>query len=750
MHLTYECVKFKNKISFMMKWKGLMVLALISCSIIVSAFYPSYNFKEKESMILNAVLNYLDVLHFKPVDIDDKFSEEAFDQYVQTIDPQKRFLLQSEVDQMSIYKDQIDDQARLRSFEFFDASVVIINGSHARAKKIYKEVINSDLETDLDEYIELDSDKRTFSKDENALKDQWRRIITYDLINRMNRKIEAQEKAAEEKDKTDGVDPEAEMEIDVEDSKTMERKLEMDSEIDEPKTVEEIKEESIEAIKKSYETWFKALNKDRRSDKFERYVNAMTHLFDPHSDYLNPKEKKDFDIRMGGKLEGIGARLSSSDEMTKVNEIIPGGPAWKGKELEVDDLITAVRQEQGEALNIVGMRLDDVVQKIRGNKGTIVYLTVKKPDGNIVEITIERDEVIIDEGFAKSLILDMPGTIEKIGYIRLPKFYSSFEREGGNSCAKDVEQEIKKLKEVGISGMILDLRGNGGGSLPDVIDMTGLFIKDGPVVQVKPRNKEAYVYEDEDSEVHYDGPLVVMVNQFSASASEILAAALQDYKRAILVGSPSTFGKGTVQRFVDLDRAYRDESNLKPLGNLKITMQKFYRIDGGSTQLKGVESDIILPNNYQFIETGEKDYDHALQWTEISPVEYSQEIYVVENVASLNESSQARVSKNDKFQKILENAERLKKNSEETKYQLDLESFASLRKKREKESEKYKGLYDDKIPNFVVSNLEVDKVLIQSDSSRIARNEDWIEGIEKDFYLEEVMNILKDMKALEN
>ena len=738
MHLRYECVKFKYKISFMMKWKGFMVLALISCSVFLSAFYPNYNFKEKESMILNAVLNYLDVLHFKPLDIDDTFSEKSFENYIQMVDPQKRFLLQSEVDQMSIYKDKIDDQAKMRSFEFFDASVDIIDASYTRAKGIYEEIINSDLNTDLNEFIELDSEKRAFSADENALKSQWRKIITYDLINRMNRKVKAQDKEAESAEEK-MLDP------DYESPKKSDEEAS-----EEPKTIEEIKKESIEAIKKSYETWFKALEKDRRSDKFERYVNAMTHLFDPHSDYLNPKEKKDFDIRMGGKLEGIGARLTSSDDMTKVNEVIPGGPAWKGKELGVDDLITAVRQEEGEALNIVGMRLDDVVQKIRGKKGTIVYLTVKKPDGTVVEIEIERDEVIIDEGFAKSLILDMPGEVEKIGYIRLPKFYSSFEREGGNSCAKDVEQEIKKLKEVGINGMILDLRGNGGGSLPDVIDMTGLFIEDGPVVQVKPRNKEAYVYEDEDSSVQYDGPLVVMVNQFSASASEILAAALQDYKRAVLVGSPSTFGKGTVQRFVDLDRAYREQSDLKPLGNLKITMQKFYRINGGSTQLKGVEPDIILPNNYHFIETGEKDYDHALQWTEISPVEYGQEVYVVENMDRLNANSQARVAENDKFQLILENAERLKKNSDETKYKLDLDDYAALRKMKEEEGKKYEDLYEDDVENLVVNNLEVDRAHIQSDSSRIARNDDWIKGIEKDFYLEEVMMILKDMKELEN
>jgi len=705
-----------------MKWKGILVLALISCTVYLGAFKNLGDHKEKEGMILNAVLNYLDVLHFKPLSIDDDFSGEAFDNYIKMVDPRKRFLLQSEVDQLSIFKDKIDDQVRMRNFEFFDSSVEV---TRVRAKAIYTELINSDLDIYLDQQIELDSDKREFSASEADLKEHWRKLITYDLINRINNKLNSQEKQAEK----------------VAEAKEKGEEIEEE----EIKSMETLKEEAIEAIKDSYDTWFKNLNKDRRSDKFERYVNAMTHLFDPHSDYLNPKEKKDFDIRMGGKLEGIGARLSTSDDMTKVVEIIPGGPAWKGKELQVDDLITAVTQKGEESFDIVGMRLDDVVQKIRGKKGTVVILTVKKPDGSVTEIEIERDEVIIDEGFAKSLILDMPGTLDQVGYIRLPKFYSSFEKKDGNSCAKDVAKEIAKLKDQNVNGMILDLRNNGGGSLPDVIDMTGLFIEDGPIVQVKPRNKDAYVYDDEDSSVHYDGPLVVMVNQFSASASEILAAALQDYKRAVLVGSPSTFGKGTVQRFVDLDRAYRDQNDLKPLGNLKITMQKFYRINGGSTQLKGVEPDIILPNNYHFIETGEKDYDHAMEWTEIAAVQYDQDTYVVDNIETLAANSSARVAQSDKFNMILENAQRLKDNSELTKYKLNMDSYRTDKKLKDEEAKKFDKLYDEDIESLIVNNLAVDIEYIQSDSSRIARNDDWVDNVQKDFYLEEVMFILKDM-----
>ena len=717
-----------------MKMKGFLLMTLVSCCLFISAIVPGVN-PVKERLILNAVMNYLDALHLNPVALDDSFSEQAFENYIDMIDAGKRFLIQSEVDQLEAYRFKLDEQINTRSFDFFNESEKIILDAQDRVKRIYAEVIDSDLSVVDDMSIEMDIDKRTFPKDEEELKLLWKKIIKYDFNNRLKSKIENQNKKLEE---IDGLSVDnLEIEEPAEEEKT------------EIKTREQLEEEVIEAIKKSYENWFSSMDKGRRSDKFERYINAFTHIYDPHSDYLSPKSKEDFDIQMGGKLEGIGARLTTEDDMTKVIAIIPGGPAWKGKELEVDDYITAVKQEGEDPVNVVGMRLDDVVQKIRGNKGTIVTLTLKKADGSIEDIEIERDEVIIDESFARSLILDMPGEVENIGYIRLPKFYSSFEKEDGNSCAKDVKIEIEKLKDENVNGIILDLRSNGGGSLRDVIDMSGLFIEDGPIVQVKPRNKEAFVYDDEDAEVHYTGPLVVMVNQFSASASEILAAALQDYERAVIVGSNSTFGKGTVQRFVDLDRAYRDYEEMKPMGNLKITMQKFYRIDGGSTQLKGVIPDVILPDNYHYIDTGEKDYDNALQWTEIEPVKYDQDVYKLQDLNSVVSNSEKRVNANGEFQKVLQNAKRLKRNQDASIYPLDFESFSDLREKREAEAKKFEDLFDKDIEGLKVNNLDIDIDYINMDESRVARNEDWLKDVKKDIYLEEVMYILKDMMKLQ-
>ena len=717
----------------MIKLRALLVVTVVSCGLFISAVVPGVN-PAKERLILNAVMNYLEALHLKPVSLDDSFSEQAFNNFIEMIDPGKRFLVQSEIDQLAEYKYKLDEQVNTRSFDFLDESEEIINSAQSRAKAIFYKVIDGDL-SDLDEMsIEMDADKRDFPKDEAELELLWKKIIKYDFNNRLKSKVENQNKRLTEYEKANELEEEA-----VEDP--------VEKEAFTVKSEDELKNEVIEAIKKSYENWFTSMDKGRRSDKFEFYINAFTHIYDPHSDYLSPKAKEDFDIRMGGKLEGIGARLTTEEEMTKVISIIPGGPAWKGKELEVDDYITAVMQEGEDPVNVVGMRLDDVVQMIRGNKGTKVILTVKKKDGTIKDLTIERDEVIIDESFARSLILDVPGEIENIGYIRLPTFYSSFEKEDGNSCAKDVKIEIDKLKEKNVNGIILDLRNNGGGSLRDVIDMTGLFIESGPIVQVKPRAKSAYVYEDEDPQVHYSGPLVVMVNQFSASASEILAAALQDYERAVIVGTNSTFGKGTVQRFVDLDRAYNSYEDLKPMGNLKITMQKFYRIDGGSTQLNGVVPDVILPDNYHFIETGEREYDNAMAWTEIEPLDFSQDVFKVGDLDMLSKKSKARVDNHDSFQLVLENAKRLKRNQDESVYPLDFEDFSALRENREEEAANFDDIFEKDIDNFNVKNLDIDMEYINMDESRVARNEGWLEGVKKDIYLEEVMRIMKDMNS---
>ena len=679
--------------------------------------------KAKEEAIISAVKSHLQQVHYAPQEIDDNFSAKVMDLFMESLDGSKRFLTRNEVKSLSIYRDQLDDQLENNQLIFFDQANTIIEAAIVRGETVFEEMIDFDFDFTKSGEIQMDSDKREFSKNEKQLREMWKNILKYDILSKYDNAFKKQEKRQKK----------------VADGTASEEQIEM-----EDKTQEELLIDAREEVKDDFEKWFDRLSKVRRSDRFESYVNAITHVYDPHSVYYNPKEKQDFDIRMRGKLEGIGARLSTDGDFTKVVSIVVGGPAWKGKELVEGDIITGVTQKGGEPVSIEGMRIDDVVQKIRGKKGSVVILTVKKVDGSMSEITIIRDIVITEEGNAKSTIIEMDGTSEKIGYIYLPSFYADFKDDDGRSCAKDIAAELAKLKAENVDGIIMDIRNNGGGSLRDVVEMGGLFIEEGPIVQVKPKGRKPRVLEDDDSTVQYDGPLIIMVNEYSVSASEILAAALQDYNRALIVGSNSTFGKGTVQRFFNLDQV-RGAQEFKPLGEVKLTIQKFFRINGTSTQLRGVVPDIILPDYFQFVKTGEKDYDYPLEWNEIESVPYTQNAYVIKNYEELRAKSKARISNDPTFQLIEENAKRLKRNQDDRVYPLSLIEYTEKMNEREEEAKKFKVVGKDLIEGLSVINLEADMAHIQADSSRIARNDVFLEKLAKDVYLKETLHIMDDM-----
>ena len=717
--------------------KNSAILVALASVIAFIAFINPFNFQEREAMILTGVMKFMDQVHYNPKMINDELSVVIFDKYIEALDSRKRFLTQEEVDELAQFRDKIDDQIKIKTFEMFEMSNELIEKGIQRGQRIYESIDVSALDLTSNDKVNLDYENRERPKNEKALKKYWEQLITYDIISKVESKIDKQvQKLQAMMLVPPAVDTAA---VNSEKEPYVE------------KNRNELIAEAIEDHTKNYKKWFKRLNKQRRSDRFEQYLNAVTHQSDPHTTYFNPKKRDDFNINMGGKLEGIGARLQADDDFIKIVSIVPGGPIWKTKKAEADDLIIAIQQEgEDEVLNLYGMRLDDVVSKIRGKKGTVITLTLHKKDGSEILLAIERDEVITEETLAKSLIINKVGSIENIGYIKLPKFYSSFEKKGGNSCAKDVASEIEKLKTVNVNGIILDLRNNTGGSLNDVVEMSGLFIKEGPIVQVKPRTRDAYVHRDKNPDVLYDGPLMILVNKYSASASEIIAAAMQDYKRAVIVGSTSTYGKGTVQRFYDLDRAFKGAEDYKPLGSLKMTTQKFFRINGGSTQLIGVTPDIVLPDNYQYMDVGEKEYDHAIKWTEIDPVEYSQDVALLDHIDEVAATSKKRVDKNDKFTKVLANAERIKKYRDNSTYSLNIDQFIKEMDQREEDSEEFKDLYDTDIASLKISNLEVDMDNINFDESKRARNQDWLDGMKKDFYLEEALSIMKDMIRLED
>ncbi|MBK8429058.1 MAG: carboxy terminal-processing peptidase [Lewinellaceae bacterium] len=667
---------------------------------------------QKEAALMQALLQGLNRLHFQPKVLDDGFSKEVYHLYLKDIDNSKRYLTKSDVEQLKQFELQLDDQANAGTFQFFDLSMQLFDQALPKTQNWYREILGKPMDFSKNDLLEADGKKLEWAKDDAELRARWEKWMKFEVLSRIVEEEQKQEKA---------------------DFKG------------ERKTFAQLEEEMRKKVLDTYEKRQKQILKMDRTRRLETYLNAITNVFDPHTGYYSPREKENFDIQMSGKLEGIGARLQSDGEKTSVTEIVPGGPAWKEGTLQPKDVIMKVAQgaTDAESIDVMGWEIDDVVGKIRGSKGSKVTLTIRKADGMEKVITITRDVVIMEEGFAKSLMLNSGENQDKVGYIYLPKFYADFTPQGVTSCAADVAKEVEKLKKENAKGIILDLRGNGGGSLRDVVQMSGLFIENGPIVQVKSRTKTPEIMSDNDPRVQWGGPLIVMVNGFSASASEILAAAMQDYGRAIIVGSTGTYGKGTVQRFVDLDNATGDDS-VKPLGEMKLTIQKFYRITGKTTQLDGVTPDIVLPDFYNFIDIGERENDYPLASTTIDAVPFKQNTYRIGNLDKLKTDSEARVASDATFKKVNDNAMRLRKQKDQSQYPLQVEKFRTWNKRQDQDAEQFENLFLP-INGFVLENLAADMPQIQSDTSRIARNEDWLKDKKKDVQLYESFRIMQDM-----
>ncbi len=694
-----------------MKNRGLL-LALTAAAAIFLAFYKPVNNAQKEAALMQSILTELNHYHYMPVPLDDNFSEKVYGLYLDRLDGARRWLTQADVNQLEAWKLKLDDEANQGTFEFFDLSVRLLEEGYKKTQGWYREILSKPFDFNTEEAFELDGKKRSFASDDAELRSYWNQFMKWETMTRLAERLDRQEKGEEEF---------------------------------KGKSFEEMEADTRKDVLKVYDDWYARLEKRKRNDYLSQYVNAFTNIFDPHTEYYQPIDKQNFDIGMSGRLEGIGARLQTDGESTKVNEIIVGGPAWKDGKLEANDRIMKVAQgDDPEWTDITGMLINDVVQLIRGKPGTKVRLSVRKADGTVREISIVRDVVIIEEGFAKSLLIETSQQ-ELVGYLRLPKFYADFQNKDGRRCAEDVAIELEKLKQSGVKGIILDLRSNGGGSLRDVVKMSGFFVEKGPIVQVKSRGRKPEVLNDDDPGVHYSGPLIVMVNQFSASASEILAAALQDYGRAVIVGTGnSTFGKGTVQRFFDLDEVVRGNPEVKPLGEVKLTVQKFFRVNGGSTQLKGVTPDVVLPDNWYYIETGEKDEDFPMEWTQIDPVPFKQNVYQVSNLDKLMEASKRRVTQNEVLMQTKERASRIKQQRDETLLVLNLEAYRQRTAQFKAEDEAFDKLFEAEVVAGV-KNLPIDISSIEADESKKARNDEWVKSVKKDVYLLETLNIMHDM-----
>jgi carboxyl-terminal processing protease len=683
---------------------------IVGVIILTSFTFFKYVF-DKNDVIFELLFGSLNQNHYSPLKIDDAFSEKVFELYIKRLDYNKKFLLQSDYDDLARSRRDIDDQLLNQRHDFYTKSIATYNKRLKEKENWNKELLAKPLDFTVNEEYEVDYEKTTYAKSEADLKDEWRKMIKYQVLLRLDDMLDRQEKAIEKKDTAYKVKSFDSLEVDAR-RKTL----------------------------KANEDWFKRLNKVSPRDRFSTFANAITGAYDPHTEYYAPKEKKKFDQAMSGQFEGIGARLQIKDGVLTISEIIVGSPSFKQGELKAGDQILKVAQGAAEPVDITNLEIDESIDLIKGKKGTEVRLTVKKTDNSIKVIPIIRDVIEIEETFAKSAVLENKN---KIGYIYLPSFYTDFTRTGARGCSNDMRKEIEKLKKQNIKGLIIDLRDNGGGSLQEVVSMAGLFFPKGPVVQVQGKNSTRNVMEDRTPDVVWDGPLTIMINHNSASASEILAAAIQDYKRGVILGTPS-FGKGTVQSFVDLDNFLLPQfDTIKPVGQVKITQQKFYRINGGATQLKGVVPDVLLPDPYAFIDLGEKEMDNPMPWDEISKADYVE--FKTINYPQVLKSSQSRIKKSTQFNLIEAQAKEVKAKKDDTKYSLNLEKFRAEQKQLRDQNKKYDDLRKE-IKGFSGQLLPDDVTKFGSDTTRLNRENRWVKNVTKDIYIHEASNVINDIK----
>jgi carboxyl-terminal processing protease len=731
-----------NVIIQFMKKHFKILLLVVTLSIGLWSFMPkqSFNDPEKDKTLLELLQFVIERYHFKPSAIDDTFSKGIYKDYIEALDPSKRFFMQSDIDEFAKFETSIDDQIKNKDLSFFNLTYDRLIKRMGESKVFYKEVLAKPFDYTIDESFNTNYEKLPYTTSTLELKDKWRKQLKLSTLSSLTDRLKMQEDL-----KNGVVSDKAKKALAKNDGKLKDDLYNPDSDKSKElksKSFETLEKETRESSLKSLNEYFTFIDELDKNDWFSVYINAITARFDPHTNYFAPEEKERFDVSMSGKLEGIGARLQKKNDYTEISELISGGPAWRGKELEAGDIVIKVAQADKDAVDVVGMNLDEVVKKIKGPKGSEVRLTVKKVDGSIKIITIIRDIVEIEETYAKSSIIEKNGL--KYGVIYLPKFYIDFDDRNGRDAGKDIALEVERLKKENVKGIIMDVRDNGGGSLQTVVDIGGLFIEDGPIVQIKSAAGKKEVLYDKDQKVQWDGPLVIMQNSFSASASEILAAAMQDYKRAIVIGSKQSYGKGTVQNVMDLNQLMRG-SKLGDMGALKTTTQKFYRINGGSTQLEGVTSDIPMPDRYSYLKMGERDMQNAMPWDKIDQADY-QVWNKQQNFDKAIQNSKNRMALNEKFRLIEENAKWIDSRDKETIYSLNMVNFKKEQAAIEETSKKYKAISDYQ-NTLQFMSLPYEEEAMKKDLSLKEKRERWHESLSKDIYVEEAINILDDLQA---
>ena len=634
--------------------------------------------------------------HYSQKPIDDELSKAAFDLYLKQLDFQKRFLWQEDADKLTEFRTKIDDSIRRGRLDLPLEGRKLLNHRIHQVQNLVAQLLQEKIDPTVKESIETDLKKMNYVNNVQDQHERWRKIIKAQILSRY---ISLREDDI-------GVDDKGKL-------------LPVDAAKD-----AELMAQAREKVADTINSRLKRILEETPEDHYDRYLDAFAHAFDPHTGYMPPTSKEDFDILMSGSLEGIGATLREDDGYIKVVRVIPGSAASRQGQLEADDIILKVAEASGEPVDITDTRIRDAVALIRGKKGTEVRLTVKKSDGRQQIIPIIRDVVEIKETFVKGTTVTDKNSGQTFGYVKIPSFYRDYSGKTNRNCTDDLREELKKQSQNNISGLILDLRNNGGGSLSDAVSVTGLFIENGPVVQIRSGSGTIRVLRDDDPKVEYSGPMVVLVNRFSASASEILAGALQDYGRALIVGDEHTHGKGTVQALLDLDRYVnlRGMGKYMPLGAVKVTIQKFYRISGDSTQEQGVIPDIILPSRLDGLESGEKYLDNALPWDNIASTKYQHWQASPKNIPELQQRSHDRIKQNEKFQEIISDVKNAEKRRQQSQQSLLLTDMLA-------EREQLRGEMERMTPHGMMATDEGKDKKEQSLDEKIADDPDVKEGV---------------------
>ncbi|HZK65225.1 MAG TPA: carboxy terminal-processing peptidase, partial [Puia sp.] len=693
-----------------------LLVSVLGIALALKTFAFSSEPPTKYEKILRNVGEMLEEIHYSPKNIDDSFSREVFTKYLSEVDMEKKAFLQSDIQELSKYQNTIDDEILGKTTVGFVPAVDVIYKKRLHELQgICHEILSQPFDYTKQETVNLDYDKMDFPANAAVRRDEVRKKLKYLTLEKYADLLDQQTAA---KGKPDYV------------AKTN-AQLE-----------KEARDKTLKIMDRFYDHQLIKANDD---DQFNAFVETIVQCMDPHTDYFPPVEKRSFDEDMSGRFFGIGAALRDEDGAIKIITLVTGSPAWKSGQINVGDVILKVAQGNQEPVDLTSYMVEDAVKIIRGNKGTEVRLTLKKADGTIKLVSLIRDEIIQDEKFAKSVVVQTAKG--KIGYIFLPEFYADFDNPNGNRCSVDVAREIVKLKDAKVDGIVMDLRNNGGGSLFDVVKMVGLFIDQGPVVQVRDRRGNPEIYSDHDRTVLYDGPLAVMVNEFSASASEIFAAAIQDYKRGVIIGSTTTYGKGTVQRNIPLDKNMGLSEVGGPLGTIKLTLQKFYRINGGSTQLRGVSSDIVLPDLYEHYKIREKDQPDALPWDEMPKADYATWKYAYDINYIRNESVE-RTKLNPTFSTISGNAAWLDKQNDK-QYPLNLDEYQAEQKKIRATVKQIDSVSKLVVP-MSISTMPEDAAKYAKDKDKADRYKQWLDSRKTDIYLKEAVNVMDDMISRKN